>query len=79
MFRLDHQVKVIRHQAVRDVAPTSDANDTIEQADEQLPVKVVPIDRLATVSARGDVERSSCGLKSRWSRHEFRLRSPLGH
>ena len=30
VLRLDHQVKVIRHQAVRDVAPASAANDAIE-------------------------------------------------
>lgn len=79
VLRFDHQVKVVRHQAVRDVAPTSEANDAIEQSDEQLPVKVVLVERLATVSARRDVERSSRGLKSRWSRHDSRLRSWLSH
>jgi hypothetical protein len=79
ILRLDHQVKVIRHEAVRDVAPSSEANDAVEQAEEQLPVEIVPVYGLATIPARGDVEQASRWLKSRWSRHDSRLRSPLTH
>jgi hypothetical protein len=76
-LRLYHEVKVIRHQAVRGVAPGSEANDAVEQAKKQIPIEIVPVDGLAPVSARGDVKHASRRLKSWWSRHDSTLRSPV--
>jgi hypothetical protein len=76
LFRcLDHQVKVIRHQAIAEVLPAAKVNDPVEQAEKQLAVKIVPVDGLAAVPARGDVERAPRRLESRWPRHDLRLRS----
>jgi hypothetical protein len=48
---LDYEVKVICHQAVRDVVPLPKTKRAMKESKEQLAVDVVAVDRLATIAA----------------------------
>ena len=53
---LDHQVVVIRHQAERVEAPVVSAHDDVEEAEEELAVLGIAVDRNLSGPTRGHVE-----------------------
>jgi len=67
--RLDEQVIVIRHQAIRVTLPSLEVDDMPEELKEAEPVAGVGEDLLSPVPARGDVVRSAGGLEARGARH----------
>lgn len=67
--RLDQQVIVIRHQAIRMAHPSEEVDHLLNQLNEPEPVAGVDEDLLLAVSARCDVIRSAVSLKARRAGH----------
>jgi hypothetical protein len=67
--RLDEEVIVIRHQAIRMAYPSEEVDHLLHQLNEAEPVAGVDEDLLLAVPARNDVIRSAVSLEAWWAGH----------
>ena len=67
--RLDEEMDMVVHEAIRMARPTEPLDGVLEEVKEPLAVCIFKEDRLATVAARRDVEDAACRPKTRCTWH----------
>jgi hypothetical protein len=67
--RLEHEVEMVRHQAVAEAFPPVPSDDVPEQGHESRTIDRVDEDRALPVAARGDVIRPPGNLEARSAGH----------
>jgi hypothetical protein len=72
LWRFDHEMIVIAHQAISVASPMLLRDFPTEQADELPPICVIYEDGLLCVAAGGDVVEGASEFETQWASHETR-------